>query len=202
MSADPPAIDPDPDLDTAALQALRGDFLYFNVAGSGPTFPAAQDVAERFRRWLNEVGMFSHVGYDAYNEALAETRADLAAFVGDPGGASRIASPAVKRAAIPSAIDWPRGARPRTRVAASGSASTSATPYSAWIPSSGRCSASARPMRPCAIAAHSAMISAPRKLELGASARTPSQRPHRPTTTRYSTIVLASVACSAATRAP
>ncbi len=91
MSADPPAIDPDPDLDTAALQALRGDFLYFNVAGSGPTFPAAQDVAERFRRWLNEVGMFSHVGYDAYNEALAETRADLAAFVGDPGGASRIA---------------------------------------------------------------------------------------------------------------
>ncbi|MDQ3098018.1 MAG: aminotransferase class V-fold PLP-dependent enzyme [Chloroflexota bacterium] len=91
MSTPRPAIDPEPDLDTAALQALRGDFLYFNVAGSGPTFPAAQDAAERFRRWLNEVGMFSHVGYEAYNEALHETRADLAAFIGDPGGASRIA---------------------------------------------------------------------------------------------------------------
>lgn len=91
MSTPHPAIDPDPDLDDAALQALRGDFLYFNVAGSGPTYPAAQDAAERFRRWLNEVGMFSHVGYEAYNEALQETRADLAAFIGDPGGASRIA---------------------------------------------------------------------------------------------------------------
>ena len=91
MSPRHPAIDLEPDLDTAALQALRGDFLYFNVAGSGPTFPAAQDAAEHFRRWLNEVGMFSHVGYDAYNEVLAETRADLAAFVGDPSGASRIA---------------------------------------------------------------------------------------------------------------
>lgn len=91
MSTSRPAIDPEPDLDTSALQALRGDFLYFNVAGSGPTFPAAQDAAERFRRWLNEVGMFSHVGYEAYNEALQETRADLAAFIGDPGGASRIA---------------------------------------------------------------------------------------------------------------
>ena len=91
MSTPRPAIDPKPDLDTAALQALRGDLLYFNVAGSGPTFPAAQDAAERFRRWLNEVGMFSHVGYEAYNEALHETRADLATFIGDPGGASRIA---------------------------------------------------------------------------------------------------------------
>lgn len=91
MSAVHPAIDPEPALDIASLQALRGDFLYFNVAGSGPTFPAAQDAAERFRRWLNEVGMFSHDGYDAYNEVLAETRADLAAFLGDPGGAARIA---------------------------------------------------------------------------------------------------------------
>ena len=91
MSTSHPAIDLEPDLDIASLQALRGAFLYFNVAGSGPTFPAAQDAAERFRRWLNEVGMFSHVGYEAYNEALQETRADLAAFIGDPGGASRIA---------------------------------------------------------------------------------------------------------------
>ena len=88
---DAPAIDHSPDTSTAALQALRGDSLYFNVAGSGPTFPVAQDAAERFRRWLNEVGMFSHVGYDAYNAALADTRADLAEFVGDPGGAARIA---------------------------------------------------------------------------------------------------------------
>lgn len=86
-----PGIDPRPDTGTAALQALRPGPLYFNVAGSGPTFPVAQDAAERFRRWLNEVGMFSHVGYDAYNAALADTRADIAAFVGDPGGASRVA---------------------------------------------------------------------------------------------------------------
>ena len=91
MSLDVPGIDSRPDTDPAALQALRGDSLYFNVAGSGPTFPVAQDAAERFRRWLNEVGMFSHVGYDAYNAALAETRADVAGLVGDPGGASRIA---------------------------------------------------------------------------------------------------------------
>lgn len=86
-----PGIDARPDVDRGALQALRGDALYFNVAGSGPTFPIAQDAAERFRRWLNEVGMFSHVGYDAYNAALADTRVDLAGFIADPGGASRIA---------------------------------------------------------------------------------------------------------------
>src|SRR5207249_602045 len=35
--------------------------------------------------------MFSHVGYDAYNAALDATRADLADFIGDPGGATRVA---------------------------------------------------------------------------------------------------------------
>jgi cysteine desulfurase / selenocysteine lyase len=87
----PPAIDERPDTSTAALQALRGDFRYFNVAGSGPTFPVAQRAAERFRGWLNEVGMFGQVGYAAYNAALDATRADIAATLGDPGGASRIA---------------------------------------------------------------------------------------------------------------
>ncbi len=86
-----PDIDAAPDTGREALQALRGDSVYFNVAGSGPTFPVAQDAAERFRRWLNEVGMFSHVGYDAYNAALAQTRIDVASLVGDPDGASRIA---------------------------------------------------------------------------------------------------------------
>jgi selenocysteine lyase/cysteine desulfurase len=86
-----PEIDEEPDTTPERLQALRGDALYFNVAGSGPTFPVAQDAADRFRRWLDEVGMFSHVGYDAYNEALARTRADLAALIGDPDGAGRIA---------------------------------------------------------------------------------------------------------------
>jgi len=90
MSA-PPAIDERPDISTAALQALRGDFLHFNVAGSGPTFPVAQRAAERFRAWLNEVGMFSHVGYDAYNQALAAARADVATLLGDEGGAERVA---------------------------------------------------------------------------------------------------------------
>ena len=86
-----PQIDERPDVSRAALQALRGDFLYCNVAGSGPTFPVAAAMAERYRRWLASVGMFSHTGYDAYNAALDATRADLAAFVGDPGGAERVA---------------------------------------------------------------------------------------------------------------
>lgn len=97
MSSDPlpaptdaPGIDPRPDVAREGLRALRGDFVYCNVAGSGPTFPVAARAAERFRAWLAEVGMFSHVGYDAYNLALDRTRADLAAFVGDEGGAARI----------------------------------------------------------------------------------------------------------------
>ena len=85
-----PQIDPRPDVSRASLQALRGDFLYCNVAGSGPTFPVAARIAERYREWLSSVGMFSHVGYDAYNAALDATRADVAAFVGDPEGAARI----------------------------------------------------------------------------------------------------------------
>src|SRR6266508_3515815 len=88
---DPPQIDPRPDVSRDALQALRGEFLYFNVAGSGPTFPIAHRAADAFRSWLSAVGMFSHVGYDAYNAALDATRADLAAAVGDEGGSSRIA---------------------------------------------------------------------------------------------------------------
>ncbi len=84
-------VDPRPDLSLAALQALVPGTAYFNVAGSGPTFPVAQAAAERYRTWLNGVGMFSHVGYDAYNADLAATRADLAAFLGDPGGEARIA---------------------------------------------------------------------------------------------------------------
>ena len=86
-----PEIDPKPDVSREALQGLRGDFLYFQVAGSGPTFPVAHRVAESYRSWLSSVGMFSHVGYDAYNAALDATRADFAAAIGDEGGASRIA---------------------------------------------------------------------------------------------------------------
>lgn len=85
-----PAIDPTPDVSREALQALRGDFLYCNVAGSGPTFPVSAAAAERYRAWLSSVGMFSHVGYDAYNAALDATRADIADFIGDPGGAARV----------------------------------------------------------------------------------------------------------------
>ena len=86
-----PLVDDRPDTSARALQALAPDVLYCQVAGSGPTFPVAQRAAERARQWLNEVGMFSHVGYDAYNAWLAEARADLAAFLGDEGGAARIA---------------------------------------------------------------------------------------------------------------
>ncbi|HEV2250586.1 MAG TPA: aminotransferase class V-fold PLP-dependent enzyme [Candidatus Limnocylindria bacterium] len=84
-------VDERPDVSVGALQALNDDFLYFNVAGSGPTFPVAQRAAEAYRTWLNGVGMFSHVGYDSYNAELCATRADLAAFIGDPDGAPRIA---------------------------------------------------------------------------------------------------------------
>ena len=80
-----------PDTTVDALQALNDDFLYFNVAGSGPTFPVAQRAAEAYRTWMNGVGMFSHVGYDSYNAELSATRAELAAFIGDRDGASRIA---------------------------------------------------------------------------------------------------------------
>src|SRR2546428_5470291 len=86
-----PAIDERPDTSPAALQALRGDFLYFNVAGSGPTFPVAQRAAERFRGWLSEAGMFSHVGHAEYKAALDATRLDIAAALRDAGGASRVA---------------------------------------------------------------------------------------------------------------
>lgn len=91
MSDEPVLIESHPDTSDRALQALSGDALYCNVAGSGPTFPVTQRAAERARTWLNGVGMFGHVGYDAYNRWLAEARADIAAFIGDDGGASRIA---------------------------------------------------------------------------------------------------------------
>ena len=91
MTIDEPQLETRIDTSREALQALRGDFVYCNVAGSGPTFPISARTAERYRTWLSSVGMFSHVGYDAYNAALDATRADIAAFVGDPGGAARIA---------------------------------------------------------------------------------------------------------------
>ena len=34
--------------------------------------------------------MFSHVGYDAYNAGLDAARADIAAAIGDAGGATRV----------------------------------------------------------------------------------------------------------------
>src|SRR6266545_5287907 len=91
MDETAPEIDPAPEISREALQALRGDFLYFNVAGSGPTFPVAHRAADSYRSWLSSVGMFSHVGYDAYNAGLDATRADVAAAIGDEGGATRVA---------------------------------------------------------------------------------------------------------------
>jgi selenocysteine lyase/cysteine desulfurase len=82
-------IDERPEVSVSALQALNDDFRYFNVAGSGPTFPVAQHAAEAYRTWMNGVGMFSHVGYDSYNAELDATRAAFAAFIGDPEGAAR-----------------------------------------------------------------------------------------------------------------
>ena len=75
-------VDERPDLEVDALQALQDDFLYLNVAGSGPTFPVAQRAAERYRAWLNGVAMFSHVGYDSYNAELSATREAIGSFVG------------------------------------------------------------------------------------------------------------------------
>jgi L-cysteine/cystine lyase len=87
----PDLVDARPDTTVRALQALAPGFLYCQVAGSGPTFPVAQRAAQRARTWLNEVGMFSHVGYDAYNAWLSDARADIAAFLGDADGAARVA---------------------------------------------------------------------------------------------------------------
>lgn len=53
--------------------------------------PVARRAMEEFGRWLDGVAMFSHVGFAAYDAALAVARADLAAALGDPGGASRVA---------------------------------------------------------------------------------------------------------------
>ncbi len=91
IPAAPALVEERPDTSREALQALAPGFVYCNVAGSGPTFPVAQRAAERARTWLSQVGMFSHVGYDAYNTWLAEARADVAALLGDEGGESRIA---------------------------------------------------------------------------------------------------------------
>jgi selenocysteine lyase/cysteine desulfurase len=91
VSDAPPIVEPHPDTSLDALQALAPGALYANVAGSGPTFPVVQRAADRARRWLNEVGMFGHVGYEAYNEWLAEARADISAFLGDGDGASHVA---------------------------------------------------------------------------------------------------------------
>ena len=87
----PILIEERPDTSVDALQALAPGALYANVAGSGPTFPVVQRAAERARRWLNEVGMFGHVGYEAYNAWLADARADIAAFLGDTDGAAHVA---------------------------------------------------------------------------------------------------------------
>jgi cysteine desulfurase/selenocysteine lyase len=88
--ARPEILDPPP-LDRTSLDALLPGSRYFNVAGCGPTMPVARRAMEAFGRWLDSVAMFSHVGFAAYDAALAETRADLAAFLGDPQGASRVA---------------------------------------------------------------------------------------------------------------
>src|SRR5256886_4497250 len=64
-----PAIDEHPDTSPAALQALRGDFLYFNVAGSGPTFPASPPGAQRFRTLLHQAGKFGQLRYAAFHSA-------------------------------------------------------------------------------------------------------------------------------------
>ena len=56
MTWSPPSLDDRPDTSPRALNALRDGFDYFNVAGSGPTFPVAQRAAEAFRTWLNGRG--------------------------------------------------------------------------------------------------------------------------------------------------
>lgn len=109
----PALLDPPP-LDRASLDALAPGFRYFNVAGCGPTFPVSRRAAESFGRWLDAVGMFSHVGYEAYNLVLAGARADLARALGDEGGAARIAlqqSATHALNAVVAALRLTRGAR-------------------------------------------------------------------------------------------
>src|SRR5438270_1238627 len=93
----------------------------------------------------------------------------------------RIARPAVKSAAKPSATDWPRGARSRRSDAANGMASTTATPYSTWSRSRGGCeNATSAPSRPCTMEAMTAMAIAPRKPGVGPELRKPRKSPQSP----------------------
>src|SRR5438309_3949254 len=95
----------------------------------------------------------------------------------------RIARPAAKSAANPSATDWPRAARSRTTEAASGSARASANPYRTWSASAGgrRNAKTTKPSTPCATEAITAIAIAPRKPGVGPLFRTPRNRPQRPT---------------------
>src|SRR2546430_5550548 len=96
----------------------------------------------------------------------------------------RIARPAAKRAANPSATDCPRAARSRTTEAASGSARTSANPYRTCSASAGgrRKAKTTKPSAPCATEAITALPIPPRKPGVGPPFRTPRNRPQRPTT--------------------
>ena len=107
----PDIVDP-PALDRASLDALLPGSRYFNVAGCGPTMPLVRATIERYGRWLDGVGMFSHLGYASYEEELARTRADLAAFLGDADGAGRITLLQSATAALNVALSALRFARP------------------------------------------------------------------------------------------
>lgn len=110
---EPTFVDPPP-LDRGSLDSLLPGSRYFNVAGSGPTMPIVRRAIDSYARWLDSVAMFSHVGFAAYDAALAATRADVAAFIGDPDGASRIALLQSATAALNTAVaalSFPRPAR-------------------------------------------------------------------------------------------
>src|SRR5438309_11858778 len=112
--------------------------------------------------------------------ALVDERRDV---IGHEVMMPRIARPAVKSAAKPSATDWPRGARSRTSDAASGIARTTANPYRMWRSSRGgpENTRTSRPNAPCAIEATTAIATAPRNPGVGPELRTPRKRPQSPT---------------------
>ena len=107
----PQLVDPPP-LDRDSLDSLLPGSRYFNVAGCGPTMPVVRGAIERYGRWLDSIGMFSHVGFAAYDEALAATRDELAAFLGDRSGAGRITLLQSATAALNVAVSALRFSRP------------------------------------------------------------------------------------------
>src|SRR5438309_502153 len=187
------------DIDGDLPERLRGvdDGDRSGVAGETACFADRQHVPGLARDERDEecAGSALHAAANLFEETirvavprdLAQAIAELVEARRNVGHAvmmPRIARPAAKSAANPSATDCPRAARSRTTEAASGSARASANPYRTCSASAGgrRNAKTTKPSAPCATEAITAIAIAPRKPGVGPLFRTPRNRPQRPTT--------------------